>query len=184
MIGMNGVLRPTDAPSSSFSEQSLQGQKPGKLLHYLLLPLLFITFSCPLFSQKVDDKTIEQIVQYGGTLGIPGELVLRLIHEESRGYADAVSPLTSEGYSSKGLLQIYDRPSNINYLLSKYWKEPYEFDVFNPLHNATLGLQYLAALRRAYGSWIRALWFYNCGRLEDVPEHTQVYALRIVGGIE
>jgi hypothetical protein len=35
-------------------------------------------------------------------------------------------------------------------------------------------------LHKQYGTWERALWFYNCGRVTNVGESTRAYALRII----
>ena len=74
-------------------------------------------------------------------------------------------------------------PEHDWHLLSQHWYPRHgreNFDIFNPLHNAEIAMRYLAALHRRFGSWERALWYYNCGRVVDVPGGTREYARRIV----
>jgi hypothetical protein len=98
--------------------------------------------------------------------------------EESGGDPLAVSREVG-GYRSRGLYQLYEEPRNLSDLLARYWAGG-EFEITDPIHNATVALRYLAALHRAHGTWERALIFYNHGSLEDVPRSTREYARRII----
>jgi len=129
------------------------------------------------FSEKISRETYVKVIEIGDASGIPRSITRALMHEESGGYAKAVSKKV-DGYSSRGLFQLYEKPSNLNWLLSQYW-EGGEFDIENPLHNATVGLRYLADLHERFGNWYQALVFYNCGRVVNAPERTRAYALRI-----
>ena len=97
------------------------------------------------------------------------------------GNASAVNRSEPGGWESRGLYQIYMRPDNICSLLERFWyayKEPEAFDAFNPLHSAKLGLRYLAALHRKYGTWLEANARYNGG-----SAYSYTRALRIINAV-
>ena len=131
-------------------------------------------------TRLITDSERQQVYAIGKANGIPLSVTRQLMHEESRGYADAVSPMTPEGYCSRGLFQIYERPSNLNQLLSDHWKSKELFDVYDPLDNATVAMRYLSALHNRFGNWIHALYFYNHGSITGVSDDTRAYAYRIV----
>jgi soluble lytic murein transglycosylase-like protein len=130
-------------------------------------------------TRLITDSERQQVYAIGKANGIPLSIVKQLMHEESRGYADAISPLTKEGYRSRGIFQIYDKTGNLEWLLSKYW-EGCEFDIYDPIDNATVAMRYLSALHKRFGNWIHALYFYNHGRITGVSDDTRAYAHRIV----
>jgi soluble lytic murein transglycosylase-like protein len=126
--------------------------------------------------------TLDAVLAIGQGAGVPREITYALMMEESGGDAAARSKLTCEGYRSRGLFQLYERPSNLATLIARYWLGP--FDILNPLQNATVALRYLADLYGRFGTWELALWFYNSGRIVNVPASTRAYARRIVGDSE
>jgi soluble lytic murein transglycosylase-like protein len=123
-------------------------------------------------------------VEYGVRKGIPAGIVVRLMIAESGGRPWAVSSKTAEGYQSRGLFQLYDKPEHMQWLLERYWKREKVFDVYDPVDNAIVALSYLADLYKRFGSWYLALCWYNAGRVYAVPESTRRYAVWIVGGVD
>jgi len=126
------------------------------------------------------------VLDIGTALGVPRSVADRLQIEESGdphtgtwGCADAIGPVDCYGSRSRGLFQISTRWQN--YLVGLYYPHPEKyFDWANPIDNAIVALGYLADLHRYLGTWERALWFYNSGRVTEVPESTKAYAARIV----
>lgn len=149
-------------------------------LKYIALAL-FLVMATFAMAEPISWRTLCEVLAIGQRAGVPSEISYALMMEESGGNATARSPITSEGYRSRGLFQLYERPSNLTDLLSKYWVG--RFDILNPLHNATVALRYLAALHRRFGSWEPALWYYNCGRITNVPAITKAYARRILASV-
>ena len=107
-----------------------------------------IVFDIPL-DLEVIDCVIEQCEKYG----ISESLVFAMIEVESNYQAEAVSPL-----GAKGLMQIIpkyhqDRMQKLNCT-----------DLFNPVQNVTVGVDYLAELLEKYeGNEHKALTAYNRG---------------------
>ena len=130
--------------------------------------------------------SIEEVVAIGKEAGVPPSITKALMWEESRGFVKAKSKMV-KGYRSLGLYQLYSNPSNLHELLNKFWYprldgfvgERWAFDIWNPRDNAKVGLRYLSALRRQYGSWYNALLFYNAGTIKKAPKSTRDYARRI-----
>jgi hypothetical protein len=151
---------------------------------------MFIFLSSLLFAQVNDKKPppllitesqLQKIYHIGKENNVPLSIVRQQIKEESGGDCHARSNLTAEGFYSKGILQIYDKPGNVDWLLWKFWKDdPKDFDIYDPIDNATLALRYLSWLHRQYGSWYKALIFYNHGDIKGYSEETRAYALRII----
>jgi soluble lytic murein transglycosylase-like protein len=133
------------------------------------------------YSVPIDGATREKVYQIGLLNGIPVSVTRQLMYEESRGYANAVSHMTDEGFYSRGLFQLYDKPGNIEWLLAKFWTgKKADFDIYDPIDNATVALAYLSWLHNRYGNWTHALWFYNHGRITGVSDETKAYAKRII----
>jgi soluble lytic murein transglycosylase-like protein len=146
-----------------------------------LLPALLLLFCAPLSATPISSETMAAVLVIGDAAGVPRSVTRALVHEESRGDATARSQVTAEGFCSRGLVQLYTRPDNLAYLLAHYWPgDLAEFDIDNPLHNATVGLGYLAALHRRFGNWYEACIFYNAGRIAGAPTHSKQYARRII----
>ena len=100
-------------------------------------------------------------------------------HTEQWGDSEAQGPVGSDGARCLGLYQL--NPRWMEDLVGRYYPHPASyFDAWNPLDSAVVALGYLAALHLRFGTWERALWFYNCGRVTDVPASTRSYARRIV----
>jgi len=175
---MNGVVRSAESPSSKFSGQRRRVQILGNFPLLLLSFLFYGLFS--LHAQVIDAVTEMKIIQLGVRKGIPAYITKQLMIEESSKRSDAVSHKTAEGFQSRGLFQLYDRPSNLQWLLSKYWKYNRLFNIYDPFDNAEVALSYLADLYRNLGSWYAALCFYNYGSTENVPSITRAYVLRIL----
>lgn len=133
----------------------------------------------PLYAERISAGTREKVEAIGKAHGVPVSVVRAMISEESGGDCLAVGPVV-DGYSAKGLFQIYTKPSNLDYLMWKYWKKDRKFDIFCPEDNAEVALHYLSDLHKAYRTWYRALLFYNCGRIEGAPAVSEGYAARII----
>lgn len=143
--------------------------------------LVFVIFpigaeSLPALRQ-VTPEEMTAIFSIARETGVPASIVRQLIAEESGGNVNAVSHETAEGFRSRGIIQIYDK--NRAELVKKFWRGG-DFDVYNPIHNATVGLRYLAALHRRFGNWYQACIYYNHGDVAHCPEDTRAYARRIV----
>ena len=129
---------------------------------------------------QITDATFWQIMEIADREGVPRSGAAQLMAEESGGDILAIGDETT-GWPSVGLYQLHTRPGNINYLIGAFWDGSGEFDIFDPLENATVALRYLADLRRRFGSWYMAACRYNCGpSAKVVPERTRAYARRIV----
>jgi hypothetical protein len=126
------------------------------------------------------------IMQIADNLNVPRSIADRLQIEESGdvdtggwGDAERVSHRGADGARSRGLYMIH--PKWQAYLVEHYYPAPAKFFVWsNPIDSALVGLGYLAALHKRFGTWERALWFYNLGRVTKVPRETREYAKRII----
>ena len=133
---------------------------------------------------QITDATFWQIMEIADREGVPRSVAAQLMTEESGGDILAIGDEMT-GWPSVGLFQLHTRPANINYLIGRYWRGPWEFDIFDPIENATLALRYLADLHDRFGSWYMAACRYNCGPgAKVVPERTRAYARRIVNAME
>jgi hypothetical protein len=132
--------------------------------------MLFLCSACHAYDMG-------KIYTIGDDAGVPRSVVRALMHEESGGKEDAKSWKVN-GYCSRGLFQIYEKPENLNWLLGKFWDKPkQEFNIDNAYDNATVALHYLSWLHRWKGSWYEAL-IYNCGSHRN--EKSCAYARRII----
>lgn len=146
-----------------------------------LLFVIFMLCSASAWARQITAGELHEVLAIGKRYGVPESVIRQLMHEESRGDVDAQSDVTFEGYYSAGLFQIYTKPENYDYLLWKYWPSSEgEFDVYNPIHNASVALPYLRDLHTQYGSWYKALLFYNHGDIKTASERTKAYARRII----
>ncbi len=126
------------------------------------------------------------IMTLADVLGVPRSVADRLQIEESGdpstgawGDSEAQGPVGSDGARCLGLYQI--NPRWMADLVGRYYPHPAGyFDVCNPIDSAVVALGYLAVLHRRFGTWERALCFFNYGRVTDVPASTRSYARRIV----
>lgn len=124
---------------------------------------------------------MSRIYAIGDKAGVPRSVVRALMHEESKGKEDAISKDKVDGYHSKGLFQIYEKPKNLNWLLWKFWDKPVsKFDIYDAYDNATVALSYLSWLHDWQGTWYKALLFYNHGDTETASERTKAYAKKII----
>lgn len=148
----------------------------------LLLIACMLLIPCLLCAKtKITPQQYSMVMNIAKENDVPLSVARQLMKEESVGYVDAVSPVTSAGYISAGLFQLYMCPDNIDYLLTKFWKyDKHYFDVNNPEHNAVVAMKYLNWLHKWYGSWYKALIYYNHGSIYDASEQTKAYARRII----
>jgi hypothetical protein len=149
--------------------------------------ILFLVLTvASLSAAPITPSEHEIVLEIGTSFGVPRSITNQLQIEESGdwhtgtwGKADALGPKDVSGYRSRGLFQLNQRWQS--WLVSHFYFHPAcYFDWANPLDNAVVALGYLAALHRQFGSWEHALWFYNCGRITNIPESTRTYAARIV----
>ncbi len=155
-----------------------------------LLLALILWAPLPLLSAPLSRGDHAIIMLIADSLRVPRSVADRLQIEEAGdpgtgawGDSSAISHPGTDGWRSRGLYQISTRWQA--YLVGKYFPHPsatWAWD--DPIDSAVVGLGYLAALHRQFGTWERALWFYNCGRVTNVPSSTQAYAGRIVDAPE
>ena len=140
----------------------------------------------PLSAVPISPSLHAIILDIGASLGVPRSIADGLQIEESGdwhsgqwGCASQIGPVGSDGARCLGLYQL--NPHGLAELVEKFYPAPGKyFFVFNPVDNARVALGYLAALHRRFGSWERALWYFNSGRVTDVPQSTREYAQRII----
>jgi len=148
-----------------------------------------LALSIPLAAAPISPATHAAIMRIADTEGVPRSVANWLQVEESGnwrtgawGDASAVSREEVRGYHSRGLYQLFEEPSNLDYLLAQFWTgrgECERFDILNPIHSAKVGLRYMEALHRSWGSWYLAACHYN-GCNGKPSEETWAYALRII----
>jgi hypothetical protein len=150
-------------------------------LHRKLTSIILLSFfSLSAFAlTMITDDERQAVYEIGAEHGVPLSIVRALMKEESGGYVDAVSHKTAEGYVSRGLFQLYDKPGNIEWLLWKFWRGG-DFNINNPVDNALVAMPYLASLHKRFGNWYQALVYYNHGNVAHYPEGTRAYAKRII----
>lgn len=134
------------------------------------LALIILALSLPLSAESISREVHAAVMQIADDCGVPRSVANALQIEESGWYktgtwgdAKAVNHGEPGGWESRGLYQLYYKPSNIEFLLSHYWTSSETFNVFNPLHNATVALRYLADLHKRHGTWLAANAYYNGG---------------------
>lgn len=129
--------------------------------------------------RMITDSERQQVYAIGKANGVPLSIVRQLMQEESGGYCDAVSDVTPEGFYSRGLFQLYDKPGNLSWILSKFWHGG-EFDIYDPIDNASVAMAYLASLHKRFGNWYESLLYYNHGSIYGCSNQTMAYARRII----
>jgi soluble lytic murein transglycosylase-like protein len=155
-------------------------QHPPAPLFLALTISIFLTVPVTALT-KITDNDLQAVYNIGERFGIPLSIVRQLIKEESQGYVDAVSHKTAEGYYSRGLFQLYDKPGNIEWLLEKFYpSDPERFSFNDPIMNAFVAMPYLSYLHKRFGNWYQALVYYNHGDVKHYPDSTRAYAIRIV----
>jgi len=123
------------------------------------------------------------IMTLADAAGVPRSIADRLQIEESGDpVTGAWGDPTKAGTAAPHCLGLYQlNPEFLAWFLDRFYPHPAQaFDWANPLDNAVVALGYLAWLHARFGTWERALWYFNCGRVTDVPESTREYARRIV----
>ena len=129
----------------------------------------------------ITESERQAVYEIGAENGVPLSIVRQLMKEESGGDCHAVSHKTAEGYYSRGLFQLYDKPGNINWLLEKFYPSDPAFFSFNdPIQNSMIALAYLSSLHDRFGNWYQALIYYNHGDIRGYSVETKNYALRII----
>jgi soluble lytic murein transglycosylase-like protein len=82
-----------------------------------------------------------------------------------------------------GLLQL--NPKYVEYFVGQYWDMDYTFDVWDPKHNAYVGLSHLKYLLDTFDTVEEAVAAYNCGEgrvlQDDIPLSTIAYVYKITG---
>ena len=140
----------------------------------------------PLSAVPISPSLHAIILDIGASLGVPRSIADGLQIEESGdwhtgqwGSASQIGPVGSDGARCLGLYQL--NPHGLAELVERFYPAPAKyFFVFNPIDNARVALGYLAALHRRFGSWKRALWYFNSGRVMNIPQSTREYAQRII----
>lgn len=141
--------------------------------------LLALALAAQAYAAPITPAEHSLVLLIGASQGVPRSVAAALMLEESGGDALAIGPVGSDGSRCLGLYQL--NPRWMPYLVTHYFPHPaMSFDAFDPLQNATVALGYLAALHKRFGSWERALWYYNHGDVTHVPESTRQYARRII----
>jgi hypothetical protein len=150
------------------------------------ITLALALFSLPLMADPLSARDHETIMEIADNLNVPRSIADRLQIEESGDKATGewgdpakLGYRGSDGYQCRGLYQIH--PKWQAYLVGLYYPIPAKFFVWsNPIDSALVGLGYLAALHKRFGSWERALWYFNLGRVTNVPSDVRAYARRII----
>jgi hypothetical protein len=150
------------------------------------ITLVIALFAMPLIAEPLSIRDHETIMVIADNLKVPRSIADRLQIEESGdkatgewGDPSKLGYRGSDGYRCRGLYQIH--PKWQAYLVWRYYPWPAKFFVWsNPIDSAFVGLGYIADLHRRFGSWERALWYYNLGRVTNVPPEVKAYARRIV----
>lgn len=153
-----------------------------------LAAALLLSVASMLPAAPISRATLSAVLDIGDAAGVPRSVVMRLHIEESGdpltgrwGDPEAVSHEESNGYHSEGLFQLYADPEDLAWKLAMFWPgDPADFDIFDPLDNATVALRFLAWAHARCGNWIQALYYYNHGDVQHVPEGTREYARRII----
>lgn len=146
---------------------------------FLVLALLPVFLSATPISEYVHGA----IMVIADREGIPRSVANQQQIEESGNYltgAWGTPEAIGDDGASLGLYQIQKK--YIPYFLSLYWaKDDGEFDVFDPIDNATLAMRLMADLHRRFGTWYLAACHYNAGpNVFEFSERTKEYARRIV----
>jgi hypothetical protein len=149
--------------------------RSDSIRNFILITIVFI-LSLPLFA--LTEKEYYMILIIGKAYNIPFSITSQLMIEESS-CDELQDGQIVNGYKAKGLFQIYTEPKNYNYLLWKYWNTNTVFDIYNPIYNSIVSLHYLSDLHKRFGNWKHALYYYNCGYINNVPNSTRKFAKRI-----
>ncbi len=133
------------------------------------------SYNRPLSQQSHCKSYCDAIVTYSRAYGVPKNLIISVIKNESGFNPFAVSPK-----GAKGLMQIMD--SNSTY---------YGIDPFNPNENINTGVKMLSKLIRKYDSLPLALAAYNAGegnvaKYGGIPpfKETQSYVKKVINHYE
>lgn len=122
----------------------------------------------------------DAVVACAAHYGVDANLVMGVIHVESRGDAFALSAV-----GAMGLMQIMPATGEeLAALLGVRWRGAVQ--LFDPQVNVQMGIAYLQQLRRRFGDWSTALAAYNWGpgtidrRLRDGAGLPVVYATSVL----
>lgn len=123
-------------------------------------------------------EILSLIVSVALSIGVPPRLAQELAIQESNLVVDVVG-VTGD----LGLFQL--NPSSLGFFMTTFWNKQDTFDVFDPWHNAYVGLSYLKWLKDKYKfNWWQALVAYNCGPnrvlMGDVPDSSLNFANAIM----
>lgn len=90
--------------------------------------------------------------------GLPADLLVRVLDQESRYRADIIDGRVSSRVGAKGIAQVMPLTAR-----DPGYGVPPLADPLNPFAAIPWAAQYLAALRRRFGNWPQALAAYNFG---------------------
>lgn len=125
--------------------------------------------------QQLGDEPYAALIQkYAKEQNVSPTLISQIIHQESRGNPDAVSPK-----GAQGLMQLMPDLSN-----------KFNIDPFDPESNIKVGTRYFAEMLKKYGQVDLALAAYNAGpgavdKYDGIPpfNETQNYVSTILAGV-
>lgn len=125
--------------------------------------------------QQLGDEPYAALIQkYAKEQNVSPTLISQIIHQESRGNPDAVSPK-----GAQGLMQLMPDLSN-----------KFNIDPFDPESNIKVGTRYFAEMLKKYGQIDLALAAYNAGpgavdKYNGIPpfNETQNYVSTILAGV-
>lgn len=123
----------------------------------------------------------EVVADINRELGIPPEIIYRLVRWESGWRANAQGH-NPNGTTDRGIMQLNNRYEA--QFVARYFSGGEDFDVWNAEHSLEVGMKLLAGLHSYFGDWRSAVMAYNAGRgavrLGRIPESTKRYVRRIL----
>lgn len=127
------------------------------------------------------------IMKYSRQFGVPYHISLGLALEESRGDPYARSDngwkLVRGKKISLGVDEgLFQHNSRNHTWFRDQFNHGVEFSPYDAEINTRIALQYLVYLYQRFGSWEKALWYYNGGTMTPTKK-TQNYSRRIVTGV-
>lgn len=131
----------------------------------------------------VDESLVKKIADLAVKEKIPKEIALALVSIESEWDVDAKHH-NKNGTVDAGLCQLNSH--YVKEFVKNYWPQRKDnFDINNPIDNATIAFRHLKELHKYFGKWKEAIMAYNAGitRVEagNPPSNSVAYAERILG---
>lgn len=143
------------------------------------MKILFMIFLiAPVAAQESDylipEKFAVIVIHWCAETGVPIYIASAIIREESRWDPNRVNVNPARKHRrrtvDRGLMQLN---SENDRLFSQAYNDGLAIDYFDPETNVKVGLRFLADLYRTYGTWRKALSFYNSGCTLNPPESTR-----------